>query len=861
MESGLFFSPEGGEDIFKTVFTRAAAAMAIASVQGNLLAVNAAFCRLLGYSEKELLARSVRDITHPEDRAATIRTFQEIVGGKRTTFHYRKRYLRKDGSAVWGHSTVSRVPAASGSHDYCVALIRDPAGIETAGEALRQRVFPSVCAESDEDHIVVMWDKVKPPSRMEEALCLSEERFRRLAEAAPMGVFETDSEGRTIFCNARWREFTGQNPELAAGLGWSEVIHPGDVQETRKLWADAVAARRDWAHEYRTVRPDGSIRWLRALAAPIRGEGETPLGYVGMVDDITRKKETLDALRKSEARYRSIFENAGAGMFTITPEGRILTVNPALCQFLGYAEDELKRLSAKDIMSADDRLSLRDLLAEAKKGAQRQSFEKMFFRKDEATAWGDVTLVWIQDEAGRVDYGIGMVQDITRRKKAEQDLLANQKHLNFLAHHDPLTGLPNRLLFQDRLEHALAKARRFGKVVALLFIDLDRFKNLNDSFGHDFGDQILSKVAKILQGVVREADTLARLGGDEFVIIIEQFTDPQAPTLVADKILDLLAQPLVMEGVSFHVSASIGIAIYPADAADPSELMKCADSAMYQAKERGRNAFHYYTQGRTAQTRKLFLLENSLREGLEKEQLVLNYQPIVELSSGRVIGVEVLLRWHHPDLGMVRPGDFIPLAEETGLIVPIGEWVLFNACRQIREWMAQGLPPLRLSVNISGRQFRQGNLVERVARTLEAARLDAAHLELELTESMVMNNVEQAIATMKGLASMGVSLAIDDFGTGYSSLNHLKRFPIRTLKIDQSFIHDITENPNDATIATSIISLARALNLEVVAEGIEKSEQLDFLLRGNCVYGQGFFFARPMPAEEFRRYLEQNRQK
>ncbi len=428
-----------------------------------------------------------------------------------------------------------------------------------------------------------------------------------------------------------------------------------------------------------------------------------------------------------------------------------------------------------------------------------------------------------------------------------------QREEQYLAHHDPLTQLPNRLLFHDRLNHALHQARRARHRVALLFLDLDRFKNVNDTLGHETGDGVLREVAQRLRDHIREGDTIARLGGDEFLIILEPIGEAAEAAAVARKFIESLAQPIKVGRFDLTVTGSIGIGIFPDDTTDPEGLMKCADIAMYQVKGSGRNGFLFYRSGMNDHAHERLLLEGNLRKAIEQNQLLLFYQPQFDLFTGEMIGMEALVRWLHPEWGMISPRDFIPLAEETGLILPIGEWVLRTACRQSRQWLEQGMLPPRMAVNISGQQFKQPNFIAVVEKCLQENGLDPNRLELEITESILMDNVSGAIATMNKLKTRGIRLAIDDFGTGYSSLSYLKRFPIDKLKIDRSFIRDLSGEATDKVIASAIIALGRSMALEVTAEGIETAEHLDFLKKEGCRFGQGFLLSLPLPAEELAR--------
>lgn len=419
-----------------------------------------------------------------------------------------------------------------------------------------------------------------------------------------------------------------------------------------------------------------------------------------------------------------------------------------------------------------------------------------------------------------------------------------------LAHFDSLTGLANRALFQSRLAHAIARAGRDGKSVALMFIDLDRFKAINDTLGHAAGDRLLVSVAERLRACVREADTIARLGGDEFTVILENVTNVEGVAVVAQKILNAMARPFLLHGRELFVTPSIGITVYPRDDAQVDGLLRNADSAMYKAKEQGRNTYQFYRAEMSARSLERLELESKLRMALERGEFVLHYQPKVEVRSGRIIGVEALVRWRRREEGLIPPGKFIPIAEETGLIVPIGEWVLREAAAQLKRWRQAGCRDLTMAVNLSPRQFRQQNLAAVIADAVDGARLDPQALEFEITETVLMEDTHASSATLAAMKDKGVKISVDDFGTGYSSLNYLKRFPIDTLKIDQSFVRDITSDADDAAIASAIIALAHSLRLQVIAEGVETAGQLEFLRERGCDQAQGFLFSRPLPAED-----------
>jgi diguanylate cyclase (GGDEF)-like protein len=449
--------------------------------------------------------------------------------------------------------------------------------------------------------------------------------------------------------------------------------------------------------------------------------------------------------------------------------------------------------------------------------------------------------------------------DISERKLAENALREQQSRLNYMAFHDSLTGLPNRSLFYDRIYHGLARARRGNSKVALMLLDIDRFKNINDSLGHDAGDLMLKAIAMRLNEGVRDMDTVARLGGDEFVVVLEGVHDLEDVMFVANKLLVTLARPMEISGHEITSTVSIGVSIFPEDGDVTDELLKHADIAMYKAKEAGKNNCQFYTKGMNATAVKYLLLENDLRRALELHQFTLHYQPQIDLKTGDLMGVEALVRWQHPDRGLVSPAHFIPLAEETGLIVPIGEWVLREACRQQKLWLDAGKKVGKIAVNLSPRQFRQKNFPGKVEAILRETQLAAEYLELEITESCAMEHAGETINQLNQLNQMGMYLAIDDFGTGYSSLAYLQRFPIQKLKIDRSFVNDIHDDMNDAAITKTIIGLAHSMQLRVVAEGVETQNQADWLRQCGCDQAQGFLYAKPMSPKQFESHFHGGR--
>ncbi|MBW8307463.1 MAG: EAL domain-containing protein [Thiobacillus sp.] len=563
-----------------------------------------------------------------------------------------------------------------------------------------------------------------------------------------------------------------------------------------------------------------------------------------IVEDLTEEEALRAAALESERRFRDLAETAHDGIIMTDPQGKIAYFNRAAERMFGYRRNQALERPIGTVLPEP-------LSCQLDEGLQHtRVWETQGLRQDGTNFMVEGSSSVFEGSTGRfITY---VLRDLTERKQFERQLV-------HLANHDPLTNLPNRTFFQERLGVSLDEAALNGEQLAVLFLDLDRFKLINDTFGHALGDKLLLMVAERLAGCFRKGDVLARLGGDEFVVLLQGLSGKQDAALVAQKIMDTFAHAFQLDAHEVFVSASIGIAFYPSDAIDAGNLIRYADNAMYQAKEQGLG-YQFYRPDLENLSSERLTLENSLRRALERDELRLYYQPKVDLASGAVIGLEALLRWAHPVRGMIPPDQFVPLAEETGLIIPIGEWVLRTACLQIKAWQGDGMPLLPVAVNLSARQFRQfsasgeatgiHDLVETIERVLEETGVDPSCLELEITESILMQNLSMAANILQALSAKGIRIFIDDFGTGYSSLSYLKRLPIDTIKIDKSFVGDIMTDPDDAAIVTAIIAMAHSLRLKVVAEGVETQEQFDFLLERGCDAMQGFFFSKPLPAEE-----------
>jgi diguanylate cyclase (GGDEF)-like protein/PAS domain S-box-containing protein len=687
-------------------------------------------------------------------------------------------------------------------------------------------------------------------------------------------------------CNQRYAEiFSYARPEEVVGAS-SLSMYPSE-RDFKQLGAAAypvLATGQHFKTERLMRRQSGDLFWA-SLTGRMIDPNDTAAGSIWIVDDVDERKRAEVELAKVSTEQRLIFDHAMVGIMFLR-DRRVTRCNRAFEALFGYAPGELDGSSSRQwyLTDADWEEAGRRCYAPLAAGQVFQG-EMVLRRKDGSPLHCEVRSNAI-DAKDLSQGSIWITMDITARKEAEaalvrakaqlehlvrertqqlsqsvqalqqkiQEQQEAEAHIQRLAHFDALTGLPNRVLLKDRSDQAIEIARRHGQQLAVLFLDLDHFKKVNDSLGHRVGDELLRQLSARLRSAVREQDTVARLGGDEFVLVLPG-TDMQGATHVATKVMELAAQPFQVDQTELAVTPSIGIALYPDDGHDFDTLCKCADTAMYRAKRDGRNALRFFTGEMQAQSVRALTLENALRRALERNQLQLHYQPQIDLRSGRVMGAEALLRWQHPELGAVSPAEFVPVAESCGLILPIGEWVMRTAAYQLRQWLDAGLGDLAMAVNLSSVQFRHADLPALVSRVLSDAGLPPQLLELELTESVAMGDPLGAISLMNDLHTRGIRLSIDDFGTGYSSLSYLKKFRVYKLKIDQSFVRDLTEDPEDRAIVSAIISMADSLGLSTIAEGVETPGQLEFLRERGCTEVQGYLFSRPLPAADFEAFV------
>ena len=677
----------------------------------------------------------------------------------------------------------------------------------------------------------------------EEALRESEDRYRGLVELSPDAIL-VHRKGEIVFVNQASVDLFGATaPEEMVGKTLTDLVHP----DYRDAVSAALAARGEQGAEERyleekLLRLDGRAIDVEVAGGPISYKGKPATQLV--VRDITERKRAEEGLRLAA----TVFQTTAEAIVVTDSNNRIKAVNPAFSRITGYGPEE--------VVGKDPGV--------LKSGRHDSDFYHVMWEEIEADGhwegeiWnrrkaGDIYPQWlsissIKDSAGNLVEHVAVFSDITKRKQDEEQIRRQ-------ANYDALTGLPNRTLFMDRLSRSVVASRREGGMVALLFIDLDRFKVVNDTLGHAYGDLLLEKAAKRLTGCVREADTVARLGGDEFTIILRDIHRGADAAKVAEEVIEALSKAFQLDGNEAFIGASIGITIYPSDADDPSTMLRNADMAMYKAKEAGRNAYRFFTQEMDEQALTRMTLEHDLHHALDRDEFEIHYQPILDAKEGTVTGAEALLRWNHPERGTISPADFLQVAEDTGVIMELGEWVLRTAAHQVKAWRDAGLPEFWLSVNLSSAQVKRGLTAARTREILEEAGLPPEAVTFEITERLTMGDTKASQQWLESMEAMGCGLSVDDFGTGYSSLSYLRRFSVDMVKIDRSFIAGVADKAEDAAMVEAVLALAHSLGLKVVAEGVETEEQRAFLLDRQCDMVQGYLFAKPMGREAFRDFL------
>jgi diguanylate cyclase (GGDEF)-like protein/PAS domain S-box-containing protein len=768
--------------------------MLIDPQSGRILDANQSACDYFGQSRGELTARSISDLAVSSERDFR-RHVEDAYSRRKEYFEFHT--VRADGS-------VRAMQVQSGP-------------LDLAGRSVLYSILSDITDRKE-----------------------MEEQYRVIFDYAPVGIYQSTAEG----------EFITANAALARMLGYGSVERLLEKNLERDIYLEPLEKREavptfepfEYAAgvEVQWKKKSGTPIWVEVSSRATRS-ASGGVYFEGFVYDITLRKHAEEMLRKHSAAMTASMDGIGI----LNGRLEFTYANDSLASLFGFpGPHSLIGRSLCDLYEPQEQVRFITSIIPVVQQRGRWRGEATGLRCDGAIFPQEISLTAVGD--GSV---VCVVRDVTERTYAEEQI----KHL---AYHDALTSLPNRLLFKDRLTVALSHAQRDGSRLAVLFLDLDRFKIINDSLGHNIGDQLLQAVSARVQSCVRESDTVARLGGDEFIVLLPNLRRADEAAPVAMKILEAIRYPLHVEGREFFMTTSIGISLFPEDGADAETLIKNADTSMYQAKEMGRDNYQMYNAIVNAKTLQRIALEHGLRRALANDELSVVYQPIIDLRNGRICGVEALLRWNHQQMGNIPPSTFIPLAESTGVMQSIGAWALEQACRQARIWHDNGYPNLSLAVNLSVTQLQQLDLVNQVRTILAETRLPSRLLELEITESVAMQSPEQSIRTLYDLKKMGIRISLDDFGTGHSSLSYLKRFPIDTLKIDQSFVQDITSDPDTAAIVTAIVAMAHSLRLKVVAEGVEYEEQKNFLRRHGCDLMQGFLVTKPVPANALTSILE-----
>ncbi len=811
------------EEKYRTIIENIEDGYVELDLKGNFIFFNDAISKMHGYRNIELLKLNFRDIMDKENSEKIYAAYNKVftTGEPEKGFEY--QVITKSGQKRYLETSVSLIKNHSGRAVGFRGIVRDRTEYKRA-EAHKEATL--------------------------KALRQSEEKFRSILENIEEGFFEVDLAGNFTFFNDSTCVLLGYSRNEMMNMNYRQYTEKDASKKVFQIFNNIYVTGTpikdfDWL----IIRKNGAKRYVAASVYLKKDSSGNPVGFQGFTRDVTERKIALEALRQSEEKYRNILENIQEAYFEVDLAGNFTFFNDSLCRLTGCFRDELTGMNYSHFSDKENSkkvfLTFNNVYTT---GQPSDGFDWCITRRDGTKRYIEASVSLTKDTSDKPAGFKGVIRDITERKRIEQEL-------NYIATHDTLTGLPNRLMFNQLLNQTIQSAKRNVKQLAVLFIDLDRFKIINDSLGHEAGDQLLQEIAKRFKESLRAVDIVSRLGGDEFVILIENFNDMNQVKTVAHKILSAAIKPMVIVGEECRVTASIGISVYPKDGQDEQSLMKNADIAMYFAKEEGKNNYQFYSPDIKNHSSERLSIETNLRRALERREFSLEYQARLDFKTGEITGVEALLRWNNPYLGQVTPTQFIPLAEETGLIVPIGTWVLKTACAQNVAWQKQGLPPVCVAVNLSLRQLMNENLLNDIGEALKESGMESHLLELEITESMVMHNPAKLIKLLTKIKEMGVRLAIDDFGTGYSSLAQIKHFPIDTLKVDRSFIRNLPQDSEDKAIIEAIIAMGKTLSLTVVAEGVETAEQESYLKDHICDEMQGFYFSKPVGADKFAELL------
>ena len=806
------------EALLEQTFEQAAVGIVRTDLERSIISINRKFCEMTGYTKEELLGVNLRQLSHPDDRGKDSGLRQQLLAGKIDHLQSERRYIRKDGSVIWVRRTTSLAQGVANDVSHYIFVVEDIT-----------------------------------------ARRIAEQSYRATFDNAPIGIMHSGLDLKILHVNPRLREILGYTQEELLTMTTADMPQPQHQEPDRPSYMQQMlkGEMQTFSSQRQYIRKDGSIVWANRTISLVRDNAGQPLYFLRIIEDISERKRAEDALAQERMVLRTIVDAIPDRIYVKDVEGRYILQNAANLKVRGI--DQLENIVGKTVFDILPPQQARRIHDEDQ--AIFNTGEPLIEREgrthfgaggesDGETRWHLTSKVPLRDATGKIYGLVGVSRDITERKQSSE-------RLAHLAHYDSVTGLPNRVLLHDRLGQTIAQARRNNWFVGVLFLDLDRFKLVNDTLGHAAGDLLLKQVAMRLTQALRPSDTVGRLSGDEFAVILSELMSPQNAGLVAQKLIEVLRMPYDLDGNEVFVTASIGITLYPTDSDDIETLIRDADAAMYGAKSAGRNNYQYYTAEMNQRATEKLRLETGLRHAIERREFVLHYQPKVDVASGKITGLEALLRWQPPDKNMVGPDQFIPLLEENGLIVPVGDWVTRSACAQIHAWREAGLTPVPVAVNLSARHLKQPGFGATLGRALAEFSVPAELIEIEITESSLMENPEQAIVVLTEIANLGVRLSADDFGTGYSSLSYLKRLPLDALKIDRSFVRDITSDPDDAAITRTVITLAHGLDLKVIAEGVETEEQLAFLGQNQCDEAQGYLFSRPLPVDACTRLLAQ----
>ncbi len=778
---------------------------------------NPAAERIFGWSEKEALGRLPPFV--PEEKLAEFDAIRKQVLSGGVVQDLELTRQRKDGTRVFISTNGAPLYDATGQ----------PIG-----------------------HMSITIDNTER-KRVEQTMLRTQERLKLALDGSSLILWDLDLEARTIFLSGQLFPEPGTE-SVGAVMPFDELmtrLHAEDVATIRDAFVSALKGDApDYLVQHRYRTDAGEWKWTESSGkVAARGPNGRARRMIGTVRDISERKAAEEVLRANEERFRLIAENVTDLIAVVDAQGKRVYNSPSYRALFGDAQ-LLPGTDSFNEIHPDDRDSVQRVFQDTLVTGVGHRTRFRFVLADGSTRFIESQGSVIRDAAGTVTRLVVVSRDITDRLSAEERIW-------HLANYDPLTNLPNRALLSERIEQELAYARNTRQLLAVLFIDLDNFKRVNDSLGHHAGDELLRQFAERLRSILRAHDLIARPGGDEFIVLLPGLSDGSQVNNVCQKILEVSRLPFRIGAQEAHISASIGVSFFPEDGADADDLLKHADTAMYFAKSAGKSAYKLFTAQMEESVQQRVRLEKTLRAAIDRDEMLLHYQPVLNLASGAVHGMEALVRWKHPELGLVMPNEFIQHAEDSGAIVEIGAWVVTQACRQAGAWHAQGYPKVSVAVNVSGRQLKDEGFVDTVLSALREARLDPRYLELEITESVMLEHVSQTLETLDRLRGHGIKLAIDDFGTGYSSLSYLKRFNIDRIKIDRSFVHNITTNRNDAAIVKAIIAIARSMEIEVTAEGIEDRSQAEHLLAYGCQWGQGYLFGRPMPVAEMERVFQE----